>query len=221
MQITRACCSDQGAKKGCHVMDVKYRGINLGNMRYNVIAATFMLLVPMQATLAAFKPIGIFKEHDSGGTGAGVYAIGANEVLLSIEEARIYRRAKNGDAVAVSKMVPAARYTFEIQVGEQKLTVAYDYHNMSKAAFSAKYKTTKKRFAKRYVKTKGDTYSLGKKKAAIALAIIATEPPRKVAGVTVTGKQAVMRSLAYDGASVIIGTNLGYDNAEKKYYDKK
>lgn len=81
-------------------MDVKYRGINLGNMRYNVIAATFMLLVPMQATLAAFKPIGIFKEHDSGGTGAGVYAIGANEVLLSIEEARIYRRAKNGDAVA-------------------------------------------------------------------------------------------------------------------------
>lgn len=109
----------------------------------------------------------------------------------------------------------------ELAKNKQTRRVAYDYHNMSKAAFSAKYKTTKKRFAKRYVKTKGDTYSLGKKKAAIALAIIATEPPRKVAGVTVTGKQAVMRSLAYDGASVIIGTNLGYDNAEKKYYDKK
>ena len=35
---------------------------------------------------------------------------------------------KNGDAIAVNSMVPAARYTFEIQVGEQKLTVAYDYH---------------------------------------------------------------------------------------------
>ncbi len=35
---------------------------------------------------------------------------------------------KNGDAITVDKMAPAARYTFEIQVGAQKLTVAYDYH---------------------------------------------------------------------------------------------
>lgn len=50
--------------------------------------------------------------------------------------------------------------------------VADDYHRLSDLEFAAKYHTTKKVFAKRYVKTKGDTYSLGKRKQALAIAYV-------------------------------------------------
>lgn len=105
---------------------------------------------------------------------------------------------------------------------KQTRRVALDYHNMSDIGFHGKYHTSKKTFAKRYVKTKGDTYSLGKKKAAIALAFIGTQPARSVyigkgKSIQVTGKRAVMKSLGYDLGSTAIKTNVGYKRAEEKY----
>lgn len=50
--------------------------------------------------------------------------------------------------------------------------VAEDYHRLTDREFSGKYQTTKKTFAKRYQKTNGDTYSLGKRKQAMAIAFL-------------------------------------------------
>ena len=50
--------------------------------------------------------------------------------------------------------------------------VAEDYHRLTDKEFAGKYHTTKKVFAKRYQKTKGDTYSLGLKKQAAAIAFL-------------------------------------------------
>lgn len=104
--------------------------------------------------------------------------------------------------------------------------VALDYHNMDDFQFSAKYKTTKEKFAKRYEKTQGDTYSLGKKKAAAALAFAAAMPAQSVyigkgKKLQVTGGKAVAKALAYDTASTVIGTNVGYKKAEQKYASNK
>lgn len=114
----------------------------------------------------------------------------------------------------------------DLAKNKQTKRVAMDYHNMNDLQFMGKYKTTKKTFAKRYEKTKGDTYSLGKKKAAIALAVVAKMPAKNVyvghgKTLQVTGGKAVARALAYDTASTVIGTNVGYKKAEKKYYANK
>ena len=50
--------------------------------------------------------------------------------------------------------------------------VAEDTHKLSDKEFKAKYHTSKKTFAKRYERTKGDTYSLGRKKQAAAVAFL-------------------------------------------------
>lgn len=104
--------------------------------------------------------------------------------------------------------------------------VALDYHNMNDLQFMAKYQGSKKTFQKRYEKTKGDTYSLGKKKAALALAITAKMPAKEVyighgKKLQVTGAKAVARALISDTVSTAIKTNVGYKKAERKYNDKK
>lgn len=102
---------------------------------------------------------------------------------------------------------------------------AYDYHNLSDHMFRAKYQTTKKTFKKRYEKTKGDTYSLGKKKAAVALAILAATPTKNVyvgnGKYIKTGRAAIGKSLAWDMGATAVNTNVGYKRAERKFNEKK
>lgn len=54
----------------------------------------------------------------------------------------------------------------------QTRKVASDYNTMNNTEFMKKYYTTKHTFAKRYSKTEGDTYSLGRKKQAMAKAFL-------------------------------------------------
>ena len=75
------------------------------------------------------------------------------------EKKELIRRLKNVDP--------------ELAKNKQTMRAAYDYHNLSGLQFAAKYQTTKRTFAKRYVKTKGNTYALGLKKAARAALIVA------------------------------------------------
>lgn len=105
---------------------------------------------------------------------------------------------------------------------KQTKRVALDYNNMNDLEFAAKYKTSKKTFQKRYEKSKGDTYSMGKKKAALALALTAKMPVTSVyvghgKTLQVTGAKAVARALGYDSVSTMIQTNVGYKKAEQKY----
>ena len=91
--------------------------------------------------------------------------------------ARRDARLKEADAKREKKEAfKTALKNIDPEVAKNKATkrVAYDYHNLSDIAFAAKYQGTKKRFAKNYVKSKGDTYSLGKRKAALATAFFGT-----------------------------------------------
>lgn len=49
---------------------------------------------------------------------------------------------------------------------------AEDYHRLTDREFAGKYKASKKTFARRYRKTKGDTYTAGLKKQARAVAYL-------------------------------------------------
>lgn len=106
---------------------------------------------------------------------------------------------------------------------KQTKRAAYDYHNLSDFGFKAKYKTSKKRFAKRYVKSEGDTYSMGKRKAIAATVIAANMPARTIktrTGTINVGGRHAAKTLATDLAYSEITTNLGYKRAEKKYNNK-
>ena len=113
----------------------------------------------------------------------------------------------------------------ELAKNRQTRRVAYDYHNLTDRQFMAKYQTTKKRFLKRYIKTKGDTYSLGLKKAAAAAAIVASSPnvpytdlrtgQRKTIDM---GKKKAAQLLTQDILYSEIITRVGYDSAENRYY---
>lgn len=134
------------------------------------------------------------------------------------KEANIKRDSKISEKKRYSQVDP------DLAKNKQTRRVALDYHNLSDSKFKAKYKSSKDKFAKRYTKTKGDTYSLGKRKAAVALAIIGSLPAKSVyigkgRRLQVTGKAAVAKSLAYDLGSTALNTNLGYKAAEKKYYE--
>lgn len=48
---------------------------------------------------------------------------------------------------------------------KQTKKVANDYHSLSNSDFRNKYKTSRHKFKKRYIKSEGDTYSMGLKKA--------------------------------------------------------
>lgn len=113
----------------------------------------------------------------------------------------------------------------ELAKNRQTRRVAYDYHNLTDRQFMARYHTTKKTFLKRYIKTKGDTYSLGLKKAAVAAAIVASSPDvsymdlRTGQRKTITmGKKKAASLLAQDLLYSEITTRAGYDNAKKRYY---
>lgn len=159
----------------------------------------------------------------------------SNKALSSMNEAakkEQLKKAENAQKEANDKAKAKAKEMQkykdvdpEAAKNKQTKRAAYDYHNMNELQFRGKYKTSKKTFAKRYEKSKGDTYSLGKKKQAAALALVGMMPAKSVyigKGKTlqVTGAKAVAKSLMYDGASSLIGTNFGYKRAEKKYNEK-
>ena len=130
------------------------------------------------------------------------------------EKKELIRRLKNVDP--------------ELAKNKQTRRVAYDYHNLSGLQFAAKYQTTKGTFAKRYVKTKGNTYALGLKKAALASLIVANSNDvpymdlrtgqRKTIKM---GKEKAVKLLAADIGYSEAASRFGYDKAERKYYDKQ
>ena len=114
------------------------------------------------------------------------------------------------------------------ELAKNKVTkrVAYDYHELSERMFKLKYKTSKKVFAKRYVKTKGDTYGSGLKKAGAVVAGAQLLPNLRYtdsSGNTYRfdmGKRAARRYLAQDVLYSEIGGRMFYNNAEKRYYNR-
>jgi len=147
-----------------------------------------------------------------------------NEQLAKAKKAQEASNAKKAEKNSIDKRLKEV----DPELAKNKVTkrVALDYHNMSELQFRGKYKTTKKTFAKRYARSKGDTYSVGKRKAAIALAFIGSQPASSIyigngKYLQVTGKKAAAKCMAYDLGSVVIGTNLGYKKAEMKYKNSK
>lgn len=172
---------------------------------------------------------------------AGVYDLNArtykksNKTLSSMNEAardRQLKLAKEAQELANKKAGEKNERKRRLQEVDPELAknkttkrAAYDYHNLTDAHFRGKYHTSKKTFAKRYVKTDGDTYTLGKRKAAAALILIGSMPERTVTTpngrkIVVSGKRAVAKSIAHDMGKTFIDTNVGYKRAEKKY-DRK
>ena len=147
---------------------------------------------------------------------------GRNKTLASMNEAardEMLKKAAESDKAKADKVAAANKAKEEkaaIKAEKQKAAVdvsmaknsatrrvAEDYHRLTDREFSGKYHTNKKTFAKRYQKTKGDTYSLGLKKQAAAIAFLnATK-----------GK-----SMARTAADIAKATALS--NAEQKALDK-
>lgn len=116
----------------------------------------------------------------------------------------------------------------ELAKNKQTKRVALDYHNLSDDKFRRKYKTSKDKFAKRYVKSDGDTYTRGKRKAIASALIMAHSSDvhyldlrtGKVKTVKM-GKAAAAKTLAMDLALSEAVTRYGYNKAEQRYNDKK
>ena len=74
------------------------------------------------------------------------------------------RRFQNEDG----SLTPAGkkRYAVDASIAKNRQTrkVANDYNQMDEKQFKSKYHVSKDKFAKRYNKTNGDTYSFGKKR---------------------------------------------------------
>ena len=111
---------------------------------------------------------------------------------------------------------------------KQTKRVAYDYHNLNDLQFAAKYQTTKKKFAQRYERSNGDTYSMGKRKAAVAAYIVSKSGPvpyidLKNGGIKTIkmGSDVAAKSLAKDLLYSEAVTAIGYNKAEQKYEDQK
>lgn len=138
-------------------------------------------------------------------------------------------RLKEADAKREEKKAfKTALKNIDPEVAKNKTTkrVAYDYHNLSDIAFAAKYQTTKKTFAKRYVKSKGDTYTAGKRKAMAAAAFLARVPAREIyygngQKVVIGGKKVAATSLINDMAYSKLVTSIGYNKSEEKYNKNK
>lgn len=105
-----------------------------------------------------------------------------------------------------NKKVGGNKVDVSIAKNRQTRQVALDYHNLTNKQFRGKYKTTKKRFAKRYNKTGGDTYSLGLKKQARALNML-----RKAYGTDSRAYQRAVQTSVID----IKGTN-SYSRGKRK-----
>ena len=137
-----------------------------------------------------------------------------------VKEADAKREKKEAFKTSLKNIDP------EVAKNKQTKRVAYDYHNLSDIAFAAKYQGTKKTFAKRYVKTKGDTYSLGKRKAAAAAIVLSKMPAREIYNgkgqkFVIGGKKVAAKSIINDMAYSKLVTEIGYNKAEEKYNKNK
>lgn len=137
-----------------------------------------------------------------------------------LKEADAKREKKEAFKTALKNIDP------EVAKNKQTKRVAYDYHNLSDIAFAAKYQGTKKKFAKRYVKTKGDTYSLGKRKAAAAAIVLSKMPAREIYNgkgqkFVIGGKKVAAKSIINDMAYSKLVTEVGYNRAEEKHNKNK
>lgn len=137
-----------------------------------------------------------------------------------LKEADAKREKKEAFKTALKNIDP------EVAKNKETKRVAYDYHNLSDIAFAAKYQGTKKTFAKRYVKTKGDTYSLGKRKAAAAAIVLSKMPAREIYNgkgqkFVIGGKKVAAKSIINDMAYSKLVTEIGYNKAEEKYNKNK
>ena len=103
-----------------------------------------------------------------------------NKTLASMNEAAKdaqLKKANNAD-LKKKKRIDAKREAdkkaVDVSLAKNSATkrTAEDYHRLTDKEFSSKYHTTRKTFAKRYQKTKGDTYSLGRRKQALAIAYL-------------------------------------------------
>ena len=143
--------------------------------------------------------------------------------------ARRDARLKEADAKREKKEAfKTALKNIDPEVAKNKATkrVAYDYHNLSDIAFAAKYQGTKKKFAKRYVKSKGDTYTMGKRKAALAVAFLSRVPAKEInigngQKLVIGGKKVAAKSIINDMAYSKLVTEIGYNRAEEKYNKNK
>ena len=143
--------------------------------------------------------------------------------------ARREARLKEADAKREEKKAfKTALKNIDPEVAKNKTTkrVAYDYHNLSDIAFAAKYQTTKKTFAKRYVKSKGDTYTRGKRKAALAVAFLSRVPAHEInigngQKLVIGGKKVAAKSIVNDMAYSKLVTEIGYNKSEEKYNKNK
>ena len=103
------------------------------------------------------------------------------DVLYDVTTGRYEFRDKPGS--------PPSRSKYEVDVSKAKNSatkrVANDYHNLTDTYFYGKYNITKDRFAKRYNKTDGDTYSAGLKKEARALRFLNAKQGKSIARSTI------------------------------------
>lgn len=84
------------------------------------------------------------------------------------------KEKKNEGKKVAEKIKKETKNKVDVSIAKNSTTrrVAEDYHNLSDRQFRGKYQTSKEKFAKRYNKTGGDTYTLGRKKQAVAIAFL-------------------------------------------------
>lgn len=103
-----------------------------------------------------------------------------NKTLASMNAAAKNQQLKKAEAADKAKAdkkeakLEREKAKVDVSIAKNSATrrVAEDYHRLTDAEFAGKYHGSKKTFARRYQKTKGDTYSLGRKKQAAALAFL-------------------------------------------------
>lgn len=147
----------------------------------------------------------------------------AEQKIAARSQERAKERANKKEAKDQSNK-PYKDVDPNVAKNKQTRRVALDYHNLSDRKFRQKYKSSKEKFAKRYEKTKGDTWTLGKKKAIRSAIIMAMSPDvhyvdlrtRKVKTVNM-GAAAAAKTLAKDLGYSKFTTDFGYKRAEKKY----
>jgi hypothetical protein len=149
--------------------------------------------------------------------------------LTSSGQKRLSRNGRKRQTSSADQELMNRLKNVDPELAKNKVTrrVAYDYHNLSDRMFRMKYYTSKKTFAKRYVKTKGNTYGSGVKKAAAVVAAAQLLPNARYTdsqGNTYRldmGKSAARKYLAEDIISAEVGSRVFYNNAEKRYYNKR
>ena len=169
--------------------------------------------------------------------------------LKKAEEAQKEANAKKAEKDAAKEAKKAQKEEYmrrlrdvdpDLAKNKESRRVAMDYHNLSNREFALKYMAghptvfsmardsdrAKKKFAKNYVKSKGNTYGMGVRRAAIAAFIVANSDDVTIYGKNgpykiKMGKAAAAKALGTDIAYSEIATRVGYDKAEQRYKEHK